>query len=73
MKMGNQWQRIAERLSEAGWSWRHVRLTDRLGRVRHVAEAHNEKGATHAVVAPSVPSAFSALDCSVKGEIGCED
>jgi len=65
MKMGMHWQRIAERLSEAGWSWRHVRLTDRVGRIRHVAEAHNEEGEIHAVIAPSVGASFGALDRSI--------
>jgi hypothetical protein len=65
MKMGTNWQRIAERLSEAGWSWRHVRLTDRLGRVRHVAEARNGEGETHVVVAPSTRASFGELDRSI--------
>jgi hypothetical protein len=65
MKSGRHWHRIAERLSEAGWSWQHVRLNDRVGRVRHVAEAHNEEGQTHVAVAPSVGASFGALDRSI--------
>jgi hypothetical protein len=66
MKSGTHWQRIAERLAESGWSWNHVRLDDRVGRSKHVAEAHNEDGETHAVVAKSVGPAFVALERSVK-------
>jgi hypothetical protein len=64
MNAEKRWQRIAERLAESGWSWRHVRLTDRVGRVRHVAEAHNDEE-THAVVAPSANTSFGALDHSI--------
>jgi hypothetical protein len=66
MSTEKRWQRIAKRLAESGWSWRHIRLNDRVGRIRHVAEAHNEEGATHVVVAPSVGVSFRALDCSIK-------
>ena len=66
MNMNQRWQRIAERLAEAGWSWQHVKLSDRVGRSQHVAEAHNEDGETHAVVAKSVGPAFVALERSVK-------
>ena len=64
--MEAHWQRIAERLTESGWSWQHVRLDDRVGRKQHVAEAHNDDGETHAVVAKSVGSAFVALARSIK-------
>jgi len=66
MKSDTRWQRIAERLAESGWSWRHVHLEDRVGRGRHVVEAHNDDGLTHAVVADSVNPAFVALEHSVK-------
>src|SRR5437762_3192039 len=45
------WQPIAERLSESGWSWQLVKLSDRVGRDVYVAEARNGDGQTHAVVA----------------------
>lgn len=66
MKSGTHWQRIAERLAESGWSWNHVRLDDRVGRSKHVAEAHNEEGETHAAVATAVGPAFAALEKSVE-------
>ena len=66
VKGHSNWHQIAERLAESGWSWQHVRLSDRAGRNRHVAEAHNEEGHTHAVVAPSVGQAFGALERSVE-------
>jgi len=66
MKTGTHWQRIAERLAETGWSWQHVCLTDRAGRNRHVAEAHNDDGEKHVAVAPSIGPAFFALERSVK-------
>ena len=65
MNGANNWQPIAERLAESGWSWNHARLDDRVGRTQHVAEAHNEDGVTHAVVAQSVGTAFVALERSV--------
>ncbi len=66
MKTGTHWQRIAERLAESGWSWQHVRLTDRVGRTLYVAEAHNDYGEKHVAVAPSIGPAFFALERSVK-------
>ena len=65
MKIRKRWEQIAEHLAESGWSWRLVRLDDRVGRSQHVAEAHNEDGVTHAVVAKSVGTAFAALERSV--------
>jgi hypothetical protein len=65
MNSANNWHPIAERLAESGWSWQHVRLDDRVGRSQHVAEAHNDDGATHAVVAQSADMAFDALERSV--------
>lgn len=65
MNTGAEWESIAERLAESGWSWKHVRLDDRVGRSQHVAEAHNEDGEIHAVVAESVGTAFVALESSV--------
>ena len=29
MSASSNWQNIAERLAESGWSWRHVTLTNR--------------------------------------------
>ena len=68
MNMIPFWQRIAERLAESGWTWQHVKLSDRVGRKLHVAEAHNEDGVTHAAVAKSVSSAFIVLEASIKTE-----
>ena len=41
-------------------------LDDRVGRSRHVAEAHNEDGKTHADVAKSEEIAVEALSEAIK-------
>jgi hypothetical protein len=66
MKPSSTWQDIAERLAESGWSWRHVVLPNRATPALHVAEARNEAGQRHAVVADSVAPAFAALEKSVQ-------
>ena len=66
MKTGMHWQRIAERLAEAGWSWSHRTRTAQKRQSVHVAEVHNEKGQTHFAFANTVGPAFVALERSVK-------
>jgi hypothetical protein len=66
MKPAPKWQSIAQRLAESGWSWQHVKLSNRATPDLHVAEAHNEDGQTHAAVAGSIGPAFAALDESIQ-------
>jgi len=66
MKRSSGWQLIAERLAESGWSWQHVTLSRRANPNLHVAEARNEEGHTHAVVADSIAPAFTALEESIQ-------
>jgi len=66
MKVGKNWQGIAERLAESGWTWHHFRVVDRAGRRRHVAQASNADGQKHIAVAPSVRPAFAAIAQSIK-------
>ncbi len=65
MKPEKNWQCIAERLAEEGWSWQHRRFSDRNGHSLHMAEAHDIEGVTHAVVAESITPAFVALEDSI--------
>ena len=66
MSKPNFWHPIAERLTEKGWSWRHVTLRPRAKKNLHVVEAHNDEGVTHAAVATSVGPAFVALEQSIQ-------
>lgn len=66
MKTGMHWQRIAERLAEAGWSWSHRERVDRKSEIVHVAEAHNLDEVKHLAVATAVGPAFFALERSIK-------
>lgn len=66
MKTGMHWQRIAERLAEAGFSWTHRTRIGRNRETMHVAEAHDEKGQIHFAFAKTVGPAFVALERSVK-------
>jgi len=66
MKMNGNWQCIAERLAESGWTWKHFRIIDRLGRARHVARVCNSDGQKHIAVAPEVRRAFAAVAHSIK-------
>ena len=68
MRPALNWQTIAERLAESGWSWRHFALATRAKGNLHVAEARNDDGHTHVVAASSVQSAFTALEQSVHPE-----
>jgi hypothetical protein len=69
MKPHSNWQKVAERLAESGWSWRHVTLSNRATPDLHVAEAWNGEGQTHAAVADSVAPAFSALEESIRAAV----
>jgi len=66
MKPDSNWQKVAERLAESGWSWRHVTLSNRATPDLHVAEARNDEGHTHVAVADSVAPAFTALEESIR-------
>jgi hypothetical protein len=66
MNTGNTWQDVAERLAEAGWSWQHKKVVARTERNVHVAEAHNDEGEQHAVVADGIAPAFTALERSIQ-------
>jgi len=66
VRMHSTWQNIAERLAEAGWSWRHVAFLNRATPDLHVAEARDENGCVHAVVAEAVEPAFAALEESIQ-------
>jgi len=65
-RMHSTWQSIAEKLSESGWSWRHVTFLNRAASDVHVVEARDDEGHVHAVVAESVEPAFVALEESIK-------
>lgn len=65
MNTGAIWQQIAERLAESGWTWQHRKLVNRTERRIHVAEARNDNGEWHAVVADAVAPAFVALEQSI--------
>ena len=60
------WQRIAERLAEAGWSWKHCERTHKKRNLVHLIEAHNLDGEVHCVVADSINEGFHALKNSIK-------
>jgi hypothetical protein len=66
MKSSSHWQHIAERLAESGWSWKHSKLSRREKHNLHVAEARNDDGHTHAVVAESIKPAFAVLEQSIQ-------
>ena len=59
------WHKIAEKLTEAGWSWQHSHVKES-GLNVHVVEVHNEKGITHAAVAKAVGPAFTAVEQSIQ-------
>jgi len=60
------WQRVAERIAEAGWSWSHCTRSDRMGRIVHIAEAHNDDGQKHVTVGKTIRPVFVALERSIK-------
>lgn len=60
------WQEIAERLAENGWSWRHETGAGRTKPGLHLAEAENAEGERHLVVAESAGPAFVALEESIQ-------
>ena len=66
MKTDAPWQRIAERLTEVGWSWNQCERIDQKRDVVHLVEAHNMDGELHVVVAGSMNEAFVALKDSIK-------
>jgi hypothetical protein len=66
MNAEKNWQQVAERLAENGWSWKYRNFSDRNGHSFHMAEAHDIEGVTHAVFAESVTPAFVALEQSIK-------
>jgi hypothetical protein len=65
MNTGKPWQQVAERLAGSGWSWQHKRVVARTKRNVHVAEAHNDEGEQHVVVAEAIAPAFTALERSI--------
>ena len=62
----SNWQNIAERLADSGWSWKHETFAIRAIGGLHLAEARNEEGEQHVVIAETVGEAFVALEESIR-------
>ena len=58
------WEKIAEKLSNAGWSWGCVSTVDSNGRTIFVADAHRDNGKRFIVSADEKLTAFLELEKS---------
>src|ERR1043166_6286490 len=63
----NEWKTIADRLSEAGWTWGCTERVDSQGKTIFVADAHHG-GKSFAVRADNKLTAFSELERQVRAE-----
>jgi len=59
------WERIADNLSKAGWSWGCVSAVDFKGRTIFVADAHRGEGKRFVVRADEKLSAFLELESAI--------
>lgn len=66
---GSDWKAIADKLSQAGWSWTCVDRLDSDGKLTFVAEAHRGAGKRFAVRADQKLTAFSQLASEVAKEM----
>jgi hypothetical protein len=64
LRMGH-WERIADNLSEAGWSWGCVSVIDSQGRTIRIADAHRDERRRFIVHADEKLSAFLELERAV--------
>jgi len=60
------WQRIADNLSEAGWSWGCVSVIDSQGRTIRIADAHRSDGKRYVVRAHEKLTAFMKLQSVIR-------
>ncbi len=64
-KGSGNWQSIAEKICEAGWSWQ-CKEVFQAGRMLHSAQAWRFDGEHHVVVAEDADTAFQELDHSIR-------
>jgi hypothetical protein len=59
------WEVIADKLSQAGWSWGCVSAIDSTGRTIWIADAHRDDGKRFVVRADEKLSAFVELESAI--------
>jgi hypothetical protein len=59
------WEVIADKLSQAGWSWGCVSAIDSTGRPIWIADAHRDDGKRFVVRADEKLSAFVELESAI--------
>jgi hypothetical protein len=60
------WEIIADKLSNAGWSWGCVSALDREGRTIWIADAHRGDGKRFVVRADDKLTAFLELESAIR-------
>ena len=60
------WERIADNLSKAGWSWGCISAVPREGRIIWVADAHRGDGKRFVVHADEEVTAFMELEAAIR-------
>ena len=56
------WELIADKLSNAGWTWRYVSAVDSDGRTLWIVDAHRDNGKRFVVRSDQILSAFFELE-----------
>jgi len=64
-RVKRNWERIADSLSDAGWSWGCLATVDREGRTIFVADAHRGDGQRFVVHADEKFTAFLELERAI--------
>jgi len=60
------WESVADKLSEAGWSWGCVSALDRKGRTIWIADAHRGNGKRFVVHGDEKLTAFLELESAIR-------
>jgi len=59
------WEIIADRLSNAGWSWGYTSLTDSAGQMLFNVDTHRGDGRRHIVCTDELLTAFLELEATL--------